>query len=74
MTVSLEMISIKDFLPPNGTSVIVQMLDSVSKETKMATGYFYNGVFWDSPSSKAQGLEESAKQGDIKLYNWRVTY
>jgi hypothetical protein len=75
MKVELEMISVKDCLPPNETHVVVQLKDEVSKKTKIVSAYFENGHWWESSYSDACGVQKGGSDyKGVKEYDWRVTH
>jgi len=67
--------NVEDALPPKRSYVIAKLVDSVSKKAKLRSSYYDNGVFWDSESSHASGIEHSSSECDDEetlIYNWEV--
>lgn len=61
---------IEEASPPKSSYVVVKLVDSVSGKVKIRSAYYENGVFWDSESSQACGIETSSKEcrGEKKFY------
>jgi len=69
---NVNVFPVSEALPPNKTWVACLLEEAVSGKKFIRTSYFEDGIFWDSSSSKAEGIERAEAQNGKTLFNNKV--